>query len=174
MRKRAQLLSVEFILTFVVFAGLVVGLFFYLSFLTTDYIYEQERVDFELKRDNFATTLFLTQGNPHNWHNVSFATQKPVYFGLSDGENNLNLDKLQYLVDNNDSHYAEIKQIFGFTKNTTDVLITTYYFNGTNTLRNTSLTFGIEPLSYNKRVILRHFFASENTAYLIKAEVFYE
>ena len=174
MNRKGQLLSIEIILTLVIFLAVFSGMYFFFSYLFTDYILTDEQLSKEAQVDESFARLTLTQGYPHNWNVLNLSLESPRYVGLADGAGSLSREKLSFIANQNDTFYDSLKGSLGFFEDTINVSLRVFLFNGTNKIENTSLLFGLESTEYSQRYVRSHFFALGEVPHILQMEVFYE
>lgn len=127
-RKSSQILSVDLIVALGVFIALF--LFIIITWNTNTLRIQNIQQDIELHQIAYhaSSALRNTQGIPTNWQTNITTTQA---IGLSSSFGVLSRDKIDTLIDHNDTHYQVIKEKLGILGPGYEMHLEFYQYNGT-------------------------------------------
>jgi len=106
MSRKAQLWSLDFVVSLMIFLSAVVAVLFSWNYISANAAETQALKELQLKVMTLSDSLIRTQGLPVNWGNATVEV-----FGLAETENVLNATKLAILVNMSTYEYDRARAI---------------------------------------------------------------
>lgn len=104
MRRQAQVWSLDFAMSMLIFLTAFFSLIFAWNYMSTDVIQTQQMREMQLKGLTISDSLIRTPGIPFEWNGTTVQV-----LGLALDENVLNATKVKYFVDMSDTDYDRLR-----------------------------------------------------------------